>query len=231
MLRNDPRAVDGVIVKAVAVDECGDAPRASRAAAYAAWARAGQDQSFAPALDAVIDLLPPPPLDVLDVGCGEGRLGKALIARGYDVVGVDLDPAMVALAAEHHAAEVADATALPFGAAQFDAVVTAHVFMEIDDLDAALSEIGRVTRDGGSLVAVIEHPFSSGRKVDYYSRPQRYRWEMSFQGADLGLGGIHRPLATYVAAIERAGFSLQSLRETALPDFDPLSLVLAARRS
>jgi hypothetical protein len=44
------------------------------------------------------------------------------------------------------------------------------------------------------------------------------------------LGGIHRPLATYVRAIERAGFSLGSLRETALPDSDPLSLVLAARR-
>lgn len=66
--------------------------------------------------------------------------------------------------------------------------------------------------------------------MDDYSRPQRYRWEMSFQGVDLGLGGIPRPLATYARAIERAGFSLESLRETALPDFDPLSLVLAARR-
>jgi hypothetical protein len=79
-------------------------------------------------------------------------------------------------------------------------------------------------------VAIVEHCFSSGRKVDDYSRSQRYRWEMSFQGADFGLGGIHRPLATYVRAIERAGFSLGSLRETALPDSDPLSLVLAARR-
>lgn len=76
----------------------------------------------------------------------------------------------------------------------------------------------------------MEHPFSSGRRVDHYSRPQRYHWEVSFQGADLGLGGIHRPLATYVGAIEQAGFRLESLRETALPDFDPISLVLAARR-
>jgi 2-polyprenyl-3-methyl-5-hydroxy-6-metoxy-1,4-benzoquinol methylase len=59
-------------------------------------------------------LLLPPPLNVLDVGCGEGRLGKALIARGYAVVGVDLDPGMVALAAEYHPAQIADATALPF---------------------------------------------------------------------------------------------------------------------
>jgi ubiquinone/menaquinone biosynthesis C-methylase UbiE len=198
--------------------------------AYAGWARAGHDRSYSPAQNAVIELLPPPPLNVLDVGCGEGRLGKALIARGYAVVGVDLDPGMVALAAEYHPAQIADATALPFAPEQFDAVVAAHVFMEIEDLDAALTEIRRVIRSSGSLVAVVEHPFSSGRKVDHYSRPQRYQWEMFFQGTDLGLGGIHRPLGTYVCAIERARFSLESLRETALPDFDPLSLVLAARR-
>jgi ubiquinone/menaquinone biosynthesis C-methylase UbiE len=158
-------------------------------------------------------------------------LGKALIARGYEVAGVDLDPAMVALAAESHPAQLADVTALPFASAEFDAVVSVHALMEIDDLDSALTEVGRVTRRNGSFVAVIEHPFSSGRRVEHYSRPQRYHWELSFRGADLGLGGIHRPLAAYVCAFERAGFNLQSLRETALPDFDPLSLVLASRRA
>lgn len=214
----------------MAVDDCAGVGCSSRAAAYAAWARAGQDQSYPPALGAVIELLPPPPLSVLDVGCGEGRLGKALVARGYEVVGVDSDPAMVAFAAERHPARLADATALPFRSAQFDAVVAAHVFMEVDDLDAALREISRVAREGGSLVAVVEHPFSSGRKADSYSRPQRYHWEMSFRGVDLGLGGIHRPLATYIRAIEHAGFRLDSLRETSLPKFDPLSLALAASR-
>lgn len=212
------------------MDDHEPARGSSRASAYAAWARAGLDQSYPPAVDAVIELLPPPPLKVLDVGCGEGRLGKVLFSCGYEVIGVDLDPAMVALAAEHHAAEIADATALPFGREEFDAVVSAHVFMEIEALDAALAEISRVTRRSGTLVAVVEHPFSSGRKVDHYSRPQRYDWEMTFQGADLALGGLHRPLATYVREIERAGFGLESLRETALPGFDPLSLVLSARR-
>jgi SAM-dependent methyltransferase len=211
-----------------------DKPKATgsgRARAYAAWARSGEDQSYAPLLDAVIELLPPPPLDVLDVGCGEGRLGNALIARGYSVVGVDLDPAMVALAVERHQAKLADATALPFAPETFPVVVTAHVLMEIAELDAALTEMRRVTRRDGILVAVIEHPFASGKNVEHYSRPHRYHWPMSFGGVDLGLGGIHRPLETYVRAFERAGFQLQSLRETTLPGFDPLSLVLSARRT
>jgi hypothetical protein len=41
----------------------------------------------------LLDLLPPPPLRVLDIGCGEGRVGSELTERGYDIVGVDSDPA------------------------------------------------------------------------------------------------------------------------------------------
>jgi SAM-dependent methyltransferase len=35
---------------------------------------------------------------VLDAGCGTGRMGRELARRGFDVVGVDLDPVMLATA-------------------------------------------------------------------------------------------------------------------------------------
>ena len=35
------------------------------------------------------------PASVLDAGCGTGRVAVELAARGLDVVGVDLDPAMI----------------------------------------------------------------------------------------------------------------------------------------
>ena len=38
------------------------------------------------------------PASVLDAGCGTGRVGRELARRGRDVVGVDLDPAMLATA-------------------------------------------------------------------------------------------------------------------------------------
>lgn len=36
-----------------------------------------------------------PPMSVLDAGCGTGRVAIELAARGFDVVGVDLDPIML----------------------------------------------------------------------------------------------------------------------------------------
>lgn len=48
----------------------------------------------------LVDALVPPASRVLDAGCGPGRLGAELFRRGHDVVGVDVDPVLLA-AAEH----------------------------------------------------------------------------------------------------------------------------------
>lgn len=67
--------------------------------AYAARlaARAGRDADMHGEADRVQALVAPP-ARVLDAGCGTGRVGIELARRGYDVVGVDLDPSMLARA-------------------------------------------------------------------------------------------------------------------------------------
>ena len=47
-----------------------------------------------------VERLRPAPARVLDAGCGTGRVGVRLAELGYDVVGVDADPAMVEVAHE-----------------------------------------------------------------------------------------------------------------------------------
>src|SRR6202166_2684857 len=55
--------------------------------------------SSPPALiDALMDLSP---RRVLDVGCGTGKAGRLLVERGCDVLGVEPDPAMAAIARSH----------------------------------------------------------------------------------------------------------------------------------
>ncbi len=50
----------------------------------------------------LIDAMVPPRSRVLDAGCGPGRLGAELHARGHTVVGVDVDPALIAAADQDH---------------------------------------------------------------------------------------------------------------------------------
>jgi SAM-dependent methyltransferase len=48
--------------------------------------------------------LPSPPATVLDIGCGTGHYAGALAKDGFDVTGIDLDPAMIAYARKHYPA-------------------------------------------------------------------------------------------------------------------------------
>jgi SAM-dependent methyltransferase len=50
----------------------------------------------------LIDALLPRGARVLDAGCGPGRVGAELAARGHDVVGVDADAALIEAAKADH---------------------------------------------------------------------------------------------------------------------------------
>lgn len=103
------------------------------------------------------------PLDaVIDVACGTGVLtGEVRDRTSGTVIGVDVNPAMVAVARRMRG-DVdfveGDAADLPFGDGAFDAAVSQFGLMFMDDPSAAVLEMARVARRG--LVAVwagIEH--------------------------------------------------------------------------
>ena len=50
----------------------------------------------------LVDAMLPRGARVLDAGCGPGRVGGHLAAVGHDVVGVDVDPVLIAAAEEDH---------------------------------------------------------------------------------------------------------------------------------
>ena len=80
----------------------------------------------------LIDAMVKPRSRILDAGCGPGRVGAALFARGHEVVGVDVDPELIAAAREDHPGPIwimSDLATLELAALgepePFDAVVIA----------------------------------------------------------------------------------------------------------
>lgn len=49
-----------------------------------------------------IDAMAPRAARILDAGCGPGRVGAMLADLGHNVIGVDVDPALIAAAEEDH---------------------------------------------------------------------------------------------------------------------------------
>ena len=95
------------------------------------------------------------PRSVLEVGCGEGELSERVARElAADVVAIDQSQRMVELArARGVDARVGDIQELPFIDASFDVVVAAWMLYHVPDLDRGISELARVLRPGGRLVA------------------------------------------------------------------------------
>jgi SAM-dependent methyltransferase len=104
-------------------------------------------------ITAVLNLLPSAGR-VLDLGCGTGRLSQRLVAGGYDVVLLDASDAMLARAvpAVGAPAVLADAFALPFAAASFDAVAGLRIAFHFANVAGLVESVERVLRPGGRFV-------------------------------------------------------------------------------
>lgn len=66
---------------------------------FRAMARAGDDLGGEARF---VDAMAPRGAHILDAGCGPGRVGGYLAAAGHRVVGVDVDPALIAAAEQDH---------------------------------------------------------------------------------------------------------------------------------
>ena len=126
---------------------------------------------------------------ILDAGCGPGRLGGRLATLGHQVVGVDLDPALIAAAEHDHPGPtwaVADLAELDLAAMElpheFDVVVSAGNVMTF--LDPA------TRRD--VLARLRAHLVPGGRLVVGFGAGRGYPFDEFF--ADTAAAGLHEEL-------------------------------------
>jgi SAM-dependent methyltransferase len=121
----------------------------------------------------LVDAMLPRRSRVLDAGCGGGRVGAFLAAAGHEVVGVDVDPVLIAAAEEDHPGPtwlVGDLATLDLPsrgiADPFDAVVSAGNVMPFVARSARRDVLIRLRAHvaGGGRAAV---GFGAGRGYEF----------------------------------------------------------------
>jgi trans-aconitate methyltransferase len=122
-----------------------------------------------------------PALDWLDVGCGTGALTETILqqARPRSVTGMDPSVGFVEHARAHitdprATFDVADAQSLPAGPAHFDAAVAGLVLNFVPMPSAAVREMARTVRPGGTVAAYV---WDYAGKMDL----MRYFWDAAVE--------------------------------------------------
>ncbi len=99
--------------------------------------------------------------DVLECGSGTGLLLERFAGFAKSARGVDLSPGMLAKArARGLDVQVGSVTELPFADASFDVTCSFKVLAHVPDIGRALSEMVRVTRPGGVVLAELYNRLS-----------------------------------------------------------------------
>ena len=106
----------------------------------------------------LVDALVDRKSQILDVGCGQGRIGGYLVGCGHAVTGVDIDPYLIDVARSRHPEatwDVADLVADELPAGPFDAVVSTgnvFTFLAPGSQGAVLEKLAGLLKQSGRLV-------------------------------------------------------------------------------
>ena len=157
---------------------------------WAAWARRPNFDAYWKYAAAFFELVPPAGRRTLEVGCGEGRVSRDLVARGHRIIAVDTSPTLIHLAQDADTRSsyvMADAAVLPFVDESFDLVVFYNSLMDIDDMDGSVLEAARVLRAGGTLCACITHPLADAGRFESRDGQAPFLIEGSYLGERRGI--------------------------------------------
>lgn len=131
---------------------------------------------------------------VADVGCGPGRVAAFMAERGLDVVGVDVSPAMLAVARTAHPHikfEEGQLDALPIEAGELAGAVCWYsiIYTPPDRLAEAFRELTRVLIPGGYVLLAFQAEGEPVHRADAH--------------------GTHLPLTSYRHSVQEVAGSLE----------------------
>ncbi len=172
----------------------------------------------------------------LDVGCGEGRFCRMLKQAGVTATGIDPTPQLLDLARRRDPAgdyRFGRAEQLDFGDGSFDLVVSYITLVDIPDFRAAIREMARVLKPGGSLLLANLTGFTSagaeqgwvkdaeGKRLHFPVDRYLEEFPFWFEWSGIRIENWHRPLSAYMAAFLAAGLILTFFAEPAPVSGEP----------
>jgi ubiquinone/menaquinone biosynthesis C-methylase UbiE len=180
--------VEAQLREAIEAYVCQPQPGANRTAEYNAMrveARLAEegDPSTARVVARIRDLKAPPGR-VLEIGAGTGGLATAIARAGFEVDGVEPDPAGL-LASQLRARRYPDAVLrfqdgraeeLPYPDESFDVVVSSQVLEHVPSMESAVRECFRVLKRGGACLHLMPNyafPFEPHYRVPYPPRASK----------------------------------------------------------
>ena len=183
----------------------------------------GQDRSYYrhPRRD-VGAMIPEGASRILDIGCGEGALGRTLLEKGAaEVVGIEADPA-AAQAARNNLTRVfrgdVETIDFPFADGYFDCVVLADVLEHMRDPLSVLKKVKRCLSGSGVVVASIPNV----RFISVITQLAEGRWEYKDEGI---LDRTHLRFFTrkeMEILFRDAGFELEGVSENLFSEYHSL---------
>lgn len=173
------------------------------------------------------------PSRVLDLGCGEGWLARALTAEDIAVTGIDAVPALIEAARRHGggAFHVVAYEQLAAGVpgAPFGAVVCNFSLLGEQSVEQVFAALPQLLTPGGHFIVQTLHPLIACGEVPY-----RDGWR---EGSWAGIDGdfkeaapwYFRTLESWMKLFARHGLTVEALREPLHPGKkQPVSVIFVA---
>jgi 2-polyprenyl-3-methyl-5-hydroxy-6-metoxy-1,4-benzoquinol methylase len=174
------------------------------------------------------------PDSVLDIGCGEGWLTRALVDRGVKhAIGVDAVPALIdqARAAGGGEFRVASYEDIARGALELtvDVAVANFALIGKDAVDALILTSPTLLSRGGALIIQTLHPVIAGGDQPYMDGWRTGSWAGFSSDFSDPAPWYFRTLESWVDLIARSGLRLVEMREPIHPtSHKPASVIFIA---